>query len=48
MVEKVKTEVALAMAESKSELSFKKKGWDSTYIPKSFGKDMRDIKKLVR
>jgi hypothetical protein len=47
MLEKVRTEVAIAMAENRGELSFKKKGWDSTYIPKSFGKDMRDIRKLV-
>lgn len=55
MLEKVRTEVAAAMAAEESrgsgsggELSFKKKGWDSTHIPKSFGKDMRDIRKLVR
>jgi hypothetical protein len=55
MLEKVRTEVAAAMAAEENrgggsggELSFKKKGWDSTHIPKSFGKDMRDIRKLVR
>jgi len=39
--------VAVAMADSKSQFSFKRKGWESSCIPKSFGKDMREATKLV-
>jgi len=47
MADKIEIEVSTAIKEGKTEISFRRRGLENTHIPKSMGKYMKEVKKLV-
>jgi Leucine-rich repeat (LRR) protein len=47
MLDKVTSEISLAVSEGKNEISFRKRALENSHIPKNMGKYMKEVKKLV-